>query len=47
MSECGVPAFEPNTTEGFDIDTIEYDEDDGISTNNNQSSQGGQGGQGG
>ena len=28
MADCGLPSFKPNATEGFDIETIDYDEDD-------------------
>ena len=27
-AQCGLPAFKPNDTTGFDIETIDYDEDD-------------------
>jgi hypothetical protein len=27
-ADCGLPAFKPNDTTGFDIDVIDYDEDD-------------------
>jgi len=27
-ADCGLPAFEPNDTTGFEIETIDYDEDD-------------------
>ena len=27
-AECGLPAFKPNDTTGFDIEVIDYDEDD-------------------
>ena len=27
-AKCGLPAFKPNDTTGFDIETIDYDEDD-------------------
>ena len=31
-AQCGLPAFKPNDTTGFDIETIDYDEDDLDST---------------
>lgn len=31
-ASCGLPAFKPNDTAGFDIETIDYDEDDLDST---------------
>ena len=27
-AECGMPAFKPNTTLGFDIETIDYTDSD-------------------
>lgn len=27
-AQCGLPSFKPNDTTGFDIETIDYDEDD-------------------
>jgi hypothetical protein len=27
-ADCGIPAFKPNDTTGFEIETIDYDEDD-------------------
>ena len=27
-TECGLPAFEPSDTTGFDIELVDYDEDD-------------------
>ena len=33
-AKCGLPSFKPNDTTGFDIETIDYDEDDLASTNN-------------
>jgi len=41
QSECGVPAFEPNTTEGFDIVTIDYTESDLSSNQSSNSDNGG------
>ena len=31
-AQCGLPAFKPNDTTGFDIETIDYDDDDLDST---------------
>jgi hypothetical protein len=31
-AQCGLPSFKPNDTTGFDIETIDYDEDDLDST---------------
>jgi hypothetical protein len=28
QADCGLPAFKPNDTTGFDIETVDYDEDD-------------------
>jgi hypothetical protein len=30
MSKCGLPAFTPNQTNGFDFQSIDYDDDDGM-----------------
>jgi hypothetical protein len=27
-AECGLPAYKPNTTVGFDIETIDYTDED-------------------
>jgi hypothetical protein len=28
QTNCGIPSFTPNDTTGFDIETIDYDDDD-------------------
>ncbi len=37
QADCGLPTFKPNDTTGFDIETIDYDADDLVTTPTNTS----------